>query len=260
MKEMKKIKILKGLLVIFFALFSFYTFAGGLNLVGTCKNTECDDCFRKVDCNIGMGDYWLVKDEKPMSGKCPMCDKDFVAEAFSFTNCLFKVGNEEEKTSGYDIVSYDNLKDSKNLKCEVKDRTTVPDESEKTSPVPKDKGLGYFKENYLDCFYTITNVQGFNQIIGRIDYLTPGGKHFSSWKTYLEENSSDLDGLFNRYKNGLVGESVGIFAKGFKLITNDRCRNMMERDVAFSLEIIMSHFIKEMISIDGIVDGNFVNT
>ena len=77
----------------------------GLNVTGICKTQGCEAYDKKVDCQIGLGTFDLVRNADEV--RCPMCQNEIEPLTCCFCECEYKIEGKKKVTGKTDRVNTD---------------------------------------------------------------------------------------------------------------------------------------------------------
>lgn len=73
----------------------------GGNLLGNCTNSSCPAYNKEVVCGLGIGTFYVIKNEKlNITPNCPMCHKSVIPTTSSYNNCHYRVIGKKTLTGG----------------------------------------------------------------------------------------------------------------------------------------------------------------
>ena len=77
----------------------------GLNVTGICKNEGCEAYDKKVDCQIGLGTFDLVRNADEV--RCPMCQNEIDPLTCCFCECEYKMEGKKKVNGKTEKVNTD---------------------------------------------------------------------------------------------------------------------------------------------------------
>ena len=77
----------------------------GLNVTGICKTQGCEAYDKKVDCQIGLGTFDLVRNADEV--RCPMCQNEIEPLTCCFCECEYKMEGKKKVNGKTERVNTD---------------------------------------------------------------------------------------------------------------------------------------------------------